>query len=63
MGDWAITIEGTGVHHNGIEQDADAVAARTVQELLKAGHKIHSATFTSGARLALPVNPDQPGAS
>lgn len=51
MGDWNITIQGTGAHHNpDNEGDADRMAKKFVQELEEAGHTIDSATFTHGGR-------------
>ncbi len=49
MGNWNITIQGTGCHHNGKpEIDADLAAARLVEELLAQGQDVSLATFTSG---------------
>lgn len=54
MGNWNITIQGSGCHHNGnAEIDADAVAKEMVQKLIKQGHQIQSALFTSGAEDSL----------
>lgn len=50
MGNWNITIQGTGSHHNGRpEIDANAVAKEMVQKLIAQGHLIHSASFTYGS--------------
>jgi hypothetical protein len=51
MGDWAITIRGTGPHHNGKPTDAEVVAGEAVDRLLDAGHTLHEAAFTSGSKL------------
>ena len=49
MGNWNISIEGVGSHHNqGYENDANKLAAKFVQELKIAGHNISKATFTHG---------------
>lgn len=50
MGQWHISIRGTGVHHNGPEQknDAEKMAARFAQELKDAGHTVHAAAITYG---------------
>lgn len=48
MGDWNILVSGTGVHHNGIQKDADQAFKRLVQELESTGHKIRFAAFTMG---------------
>lgn len=51
MGDWAIVIQGTGAHHNkDFPQDADRMTQRFVDDLVRAGHDIVSATFTNGGR-------------
>jgi hypothetical protein len=57
VGDWNITVQGTGCHHNFArddewrdQNDADRAFERFVQELRSAGHRVHSATFTHGAR-------------
>jgi diphthamide synthase subunit DPH2 len=50
MGNWAITIQGIGSHHNkALPDDANRMARRFVKELKKAGHTIVSADFTHGA--------------
>lgn len=50
MGQWNITIQGTGSHHNGkSEIDADLAAKDLVKRLIKQGHTIHSASFTHGS--------------
>jgi hypothetical protein len=50
MGNYAITIEGIGQHHNGGDpSDADIIAAAIVLEMRKRGHKILHATITYGA--------------
>ena len=49
MGNWHISIEGVGFHHNvGLTQDANRMAKRFVQDLIAAGHHIHKASFTHG---------------
>jgi len=50
MGQYVITIEGTGFHHNRCNDDADYLAMELVQKLQEAGHTIHNASFTAGAR-------------
>lgn len=62
MGDWHISIEGTGVHDNtalDLPQDADRMARKFVEDLAAAGHTIVNATFTSGARRYLPTINEQ----
>lgn len=58
MGNWAIIIQGTGQHHNDQDNDADRIAAQFTDALVKAGHNVESATFTSGGRLNLPTEHD-----
>lgn len=51
MGNWTITIQGTGAHHNReYPRDANVMAAAFVEDLEAAGHDIESATFTHGGR-------------
>ena len=51
MGNWAITIIGTGAHHNkDYPQDANKMAEKFVDDLKAAGHIVESATFTHGGR-------------
>jgi hypothetical protein len=51
MGDWVITIRGTGAHHNGKPTDAEAIAGEAVNRLIDAGQTLHDASFTSGSKL------------
>jgi hypothetical protein len=48
MGEWAITINGAGIHDNGRDDDADAILARFVGELRKS-QTVRSAVFTVGS--------------
>lgn len=49
MGQYNITIKGSGAHGNKSNPgDADKMAAKLVDDLKKAGHRIELATFTSG---------------
>ncbi len=49
MGNWHISVEGIGSHHNqNLEDDANKMAAKFVQELKMAGHTVSKATFTHG---------------
>lgn len=51
MGNWNITIQGAGAHHNhalAIDYDANKMAAEFVEKLRAAGHSVTSATFTHG---------------
>lgn len=49
MGQYRITIEGTGSHHNDHgDNDADLVARNMVAILLDKGHAIRSACFEVG---------------
>lgn len=50
MGNWNISIQGTGCHHNRkLKSDANRLAAQFVQTLRDMGHQVTSATFTHGA--------------
>jgi hypothetical protein len=54
MGNWNITVQGVGCHHNGkAEIDADLAAVEFVEKLRKQGHTITSATFTYGGSVDL----------
>lgn len=49
MGNWDISIQGVGTHHNpGREEDAEKMAKKFVEELRKAGHHVTHARFTYG---------------
>lgn len=49
MGNWHISIEGQGAHHNEANpQDADRMAAEFATKLRAAGHLVTRATFTHG---------------
>lgn len=53
MGDWCITIRGTGPHHNKGGQnsdDVDGMAKQLVGQLKVAGHTIHDAAMVFGGR-------------
>lgn len=51
MGNWAMHIEGHGVHDNGPNgtSDADKLLAEFAERLQAAGHMVHLVSFTSGA--------------
>lgn len=51
MGDWNLTIQGTGPHHNqpgNDDTDVDKIAPEFVDRLKAAGHTIRSASLTYG---------------
>ncbi len=49
MGNWHISIEGVGPHHNeNYLGDANKMAEDFVSELKGAGHQINKASFTHG---------------
>jgi hypothetical protein len=49
MGQWAIHIEGSGIHDNGKDADADAMLREFVDRLAVAGQRVQSATLTVGS--------------
>lgn len=50
MGNWNITIQGVGAHHNkDYSKDANLMYEKFVKELREAGHYVHHASFTHGA--------------
>ncbi len=53
MGNYNISINGIGCHHNDQDYDADRLAANLVSELKDKGHTIESATFTHGGAESL----------
>lgn len=48
MGQYRITIEGTGAHHNEKEYDANVIAQLCVVHLLDGGHSVKSACLELG---------------
>lgn len=52
MGNWNITIQGVGPHHNpdAYPKDANRMAAAFVKQLREAGHTVEAATFTHGGK-------------
>jgi len=48
MGNWNISIEGIGIHHNKVEKDANEMARKFVKALKEAGHNVNKASFTYG---------------
>jgi len=49
MGNFHISIEGLGAHHNDANpNDANRMAHRFVNELRRAGHRVSRATITHG---------------
>lgn len=49
MGNWTITIQGVGTHHNkNLAEDADRMAAKFVEDLKDKGHVVTAASITSG---------------
>ena len=51
MGNWHISIQGIGSHHNtNYDKDANKMAAAFVQALRDAGHTVEAASFTHGGK-------------
>ena len=49
MGNWNISINGVGCHHNKkLASDANRLAAKFVADLRAAGHTVSHAAFTHG---------------
>jgi hypothetical protein len=70
MGQWNITIRGTGQHHNTTaaddirKNDAEVMAAEFVAKLKSAGHHVRAATITHGGEtdIGSPVEANGPPA-
>jgi len=64
MGNWAVTIIGTGAHHNkgyregqeNFEGDANQILKETVEKLKAVGQNVEHASFTHGGRDVLTDN-------
>lgn len=60
MGQWNMTIRGTGAHHNtDFPKDADRMLTRFVRELREAGHSIAGATITHGGEQDVVASPSR----
>lgn len=54
MGNWNINIQGIGSHHNqNNPTDSNLMAEKFVRDLMKAGHCVEAAVFTSGSKTDL----------
>lgn len=54
MGNWHISVQGTGAHHNkDYPKDANKMARQFVKDLKEAGHSVEHAEFTHGAKEAI----------
>lgn len=57
MGNWHISIQGTGAHHNSDNPgDVDRLVAEFVEDLKRKGQTVEHATLTYGAKLELAIN-------
>lgn len=56
MGNWNISIDGHGVHDNGLEYDAEVRLKEFIAQLLKDGHAINHASITIGSARKLEVD-------
>ena len=54
MGNWHISIKGTGCHHNGDKTDVEQLAKKFVEDLKAAGQSVSSADVTTGGAMRLP---------
>ena len=55
MGNWAMYIDGHGIHDNGLAADADALLKKFVAELHAAGHKINHVALHVGGGTEMKV--------
>ena len=46
MGTWKIEIDGHGIHHNRLPDDANVMLADFVRSLIARGHEVSRAEFT-----------------
>ena len=65
MGNWSMHIEGSGIHDNGRDDDAEAMLKRFAAELATR-HSVHSVSLTAGSTRELlnaddttPLNPER----
>jgi len=56
MGNWHISIDGHGVHDNGMDYDAEVRLKEFVDQLLKDGHAVHHASITIGGARKLELD-------
>jgi hypothetical protein len=61
MGNWHISIQGVGCHHNqNNSTDANLMARDFVDKLIKAGHTVQRSQFTFGSAESLQDGPVDP---
>lgn len=61
MGNWHMSIDGHGIHDNGLTEDAEARLSEFVEQLLADGHQVHHASITVGsARKLVPSSEQSP---
>lgn len=53
MGNWNVSVEGVGCHHNGKPYDVEAITNEYVKQLKAAGHTVTKATVTTGSTIAI----------
>lgn len=53
MGNWNVTIQGVGQHHNNSPNDVETITKEFVDRLVKAGHNIESAFVTTGSKIEI----------
>jgi hypothetical protein len=62
MGDWSLTVLGSGAHHNTtieklVENDADILFAKFIDDLKLRGHTIRHAEMVTGAKTTVEGRP------
>lgn len=55
MGNWNISINGTGAHHNEKDYDADVLFKQFVELLKEKGQNVESAFLTVGSSTSLTI--------
>lgn len=59
MGQWNISIQGHGIHDNGLDHDAEVLTRAFVEQLEDAGHVVTSTHFTVGSARKLRAGPTE----
>lgn len=50
MGNWSVSVQGIGCHHNGAPYDVEALTAEFVKQLKAKGHTVEHVNVTAGGK-------------